>query len=288
MVFSIDRRGQRSTLATRIEAVGFGAGPIAVIFGSVLWVLIPWLCFAIAFWVTGVRIRDPRAWILLGILLGIGELTRAPILDPRGWADIGVAVRLYHQMAVPAWSICMMLFGIYFPQRWRFDRRFPWIKWMIGAPLAAVPLWYAAADAIASINYTAAAPLSLNLPAVNSILTALSFIAPCFFFIGLSDKYRDGSLAPGDRRRIKLLYLGTTAAMTPLFLLTLYSGIFHHRLPQDDDLALALLPLLLFPLTMAYVMCVCVFIAPWMRAWWCARACNTRWRGAASAACRPW
>jgi hypothetical protein len=74
MVFSIDRQGQRSTLATRIEAVGFGAGPIAVIFASMLWLLIPWLCFAIAFWVTGVRIRDPREWILLGILLGIGEL----------------------------------------------------------------------------------------------------------------------------------------------------------------------------------------------------------------------
>jgi phosphoserine phosphatase RsbU/P len=256
MVFSIDRQGQRLTLPTKIDAAGFGAGAIAVIFGSVLWILIPWLCFGIAFWVTGVRIRDPRAWMLLGILLGIGELTRAPILDPRGWADIGVSVRFYHEMAAPAWPICMMLFGIYFPQRWRFDRSFPWIKWAIGAPLVALPLWYSTADAIASINYTAAAPLFFSRPAVNSILTALSFVAPCFFFIGLSDKYRDTSLAPGDRRRLKLLYFGTTAAMTPLFLLIVYTGILYHRLPQDDDLALALLPLLLFPLTMAYVIVV--------------------------------
>ena len=237
----------------------FGTSAIAVIFGSVLLILMPWLCLAIGFWVAEARVRDPRAWMLLGILLGIGEMTRAPVLDSRGWASIGPAVRFYHDMAIPAWSICMMLFGIYFPQRWRFDRRFPWIKWAIGAPLAALPLWYATADAIASINYTAAAPLLFNRPAVNSVLTTLSFIAPCFFFIGLSDKYRDSSLAPGDRRRLKLLYFGTTAAMTPLFLLILFTGIFYHRMPGDgEDLALALsdLALLIFPLTMAYVIVV--------------------------------
>ncbi len=256
MVFSIDRQGRRLTLSAKIDAVEFAAGPIAVAFASVLWLLIPWLCLAIGFWVAEARIRDPRAWMLLGILLGIGEMTRAPVLNPLGWAGTGAAVQFYRDMAIPAWSICMMLFGIYFPQRWRFDRRFPWIKWAIGAPAAALPLWGAAAGAIASVNYPAAAPLFLRVPAVSSIVTALLFIAPCFFFIGISDKYRDTSLTPGDRRRLKLLYFGTTAAMTPLFLLTAYAAVFHHRLPDDDDLALALFPLLIFPLTMAYVIVV--------------------------------
>jgi sigma-B regulation protein RsbU (phosphoserine phosphatase) len=81
-------------------------------------------------------------------------------------------------------------------------------------------------------------------------------LRPASFFIGVSDKYRDTSLTLEDRRRLKLLYFGTTAAMTPLFLLTLYAAIFRHRLPQDDGLAVALLALLIFPLTMAYVIVV--------------------------------
>ncbi len=259
MVFSIERGGQRLTLSTKVGAVAFGTGFIPSAVVSVEWILLPWLCFAIGFWVAEGRIRDPRAWMLLGILLGIGQMTCAPVLDPRGWGGIGIAVRFYRDMAMPVWAISMMLFGIYFPQRWRFDRRFPWIKWAIGAPLIAVALWEAMAAGFASIDYPAAAPLFFHVPAIDSIATALAFFAPCLFFIGLSDKYRDSSLAPADRRRLKLLYFGTTAAMTPLFLLILYTGIFQRRLPGDnEDLALALcnLALLIFPLTMAYVIVV--------------------------------
>jgi sigma-B regulation protein RsbU (phosphoserine phosphatase) len=259
MVFSIDRQGQRFTLTTTIEAVAFGTGYLAIAVVSVLWILTPWLCFGIGFWVAMVRIGDPRAWILLGILLGIGQLTCTPVLDPRGWAGIGVPMQFYRDVSAAAWAICMMLFGIYFPQRWRFDRTFPWIKWMIGAPLAARVLWEATTNAIASIDYPAAAPLLFAVPGADAIATALAFIAPCFFFIGLSDKYRDSSLPAGDRRRIKLLYFGTTTAMTPLFLLILYAGIFHRRLPGNNEnvaLALCNLALLIFPLTTAYVIVV--------------------------------
>jgi len=259
MVFSVERRGQRFTLSTKIGAVAFGTGYIALAIVSVEWILMPWLCFGIGFWVAEERIRDPRAWILLGILLGIAEITSAQILDPRGWGAIGVAVRFYRGMAMPVWAICMMLFGIYFPQRWRVDRRLPWIKWAIGAPLAAISLWDAAITCIAAIDYSAAAPWFLRSPAAASLANALAFGAPCIFFIGLSNKYRDTSLAPGDRRRLKLLYFGTTAALSPLFLLILYTFIFRHRLPGDnEDVALALcnLALLIFPLTMAYAIVV--------------------------------
>ncbi|MGA3236063.1 MAG: SpoIIE family protein phosphatase [Bryobacteraceae bacterium] len=259
MVFSIDRQDRRLTLGVKLDSVRTGTGAVAVAFLSVEWILTPWLCFGIAFWVAEERVRDMRAWLLLGILLGIAEMTATPVLDPRGWGGIGVAVRFYREMAAPVWAICMMLFGIYFPQRWRFDRRFPWIKWAIGAPLAAFSLWSATTSCIAAIDYPAAAPWFLRIPAARGFANALAFVAPCLFFIGLSDKYRDASLAPGDRRRLKLLYFGTTAALSPLFLLILYTGIFHHRLPGDnEDVALALcnLALLIFPLTMAYAIVV--------------------------------
>jgi sigma-B regulation protein RsbU (phosphoserine phosphatase) len=254
MVFSIDRQGERLTLSTKIQAIEFATGPFGILFDSVLLILLPWLCFALGFWVAGVRVRDSRAWLLLGILLGIGEMARPPVLDPRSWGGVGVAVGFYQHISAPVWAICMMLFGIYFPQRWRFDRRFPWVKWAIGAPLLALALWEATTAAIASIDYSAAAQLLLKIPAVDSLEMVLEYIAPCFFFIGLSNKYHDSALAPGDRRRLQLLYFGTTVGITPLFLVGICARIFHQ--PEDDIIALALLALLIFPLTMAYVIVV--------------------------------
>jgi len=61
----------------------------------------PHLCTALGFWVAVVRIRDKQAWLLLAVL----------------------------------WPTTMMLFGIYFPERLGLDRRFPWAKWMVIAPI---------------------------------------------------------------------------------------------------------------------------------------------------------
>ena len=88
MVFSIDRQDRRLTLGVKLDSVRTGTGAVAVAFLSVEWILTPWLCFGIAFWVAEERVRDMRAWLLLGILLGIAEMTATPVLDPRGWAAL--------------------------------------------------------------------------------------------------------------------------------------------------------------------------------------------------------
>src|SRR3984957_5823044 len=44
MAFSIDRHGQRLTIGTKIRPAAFGAGALAIVFRSVLLILLPWLC----------------------------------------------------------------------------------------------------------------------------------------------------------------------------------------------------------------------------------------------------
>jgi len=76
------------------------------------------------------------------------------------------------------------------------------------------------------------------------------------FFLNLSYKLRRAT-ARDDRRRLKLLYLGTTVAFTPLFLLVITTLVFRKSFDESNwAIYPALLMLFVFPLTMAYVIVV--------------------------------
>jgi sigma-B regulation protein RsbU (phosphoserine phosphatase) len=258
VALTVLRAGQKLDFAVRPYIPAFGRSWLSLAFGSLNWIVMPWLCFALGFWVAAMRPRDPRAWIVLGILLSMAEFTNAGILDARSWPGFGMVIYLYHDIG-DLWGIFMLLFGFYFPQRWRFDRYAPWFKWALVAPSGLLALWDIARDALLSANYPEAERLLPYIPAFGTAALVFSLMTPCLFFIALQDRFKDQSLAPDDRRRLRLLYWGCTAALSPLFLLTLFTLIFYHRMPGDQDdllLAISLLAVLLFPLTMAYVLVV--------------------------------
>src|SRR5450432_504319 len=92
------------------------------LFAAVSLLFMPWLCILLGFWVAALRPRDFRAWLVLGILLGLSQLQRQGILDPRAWPTALAAVSMaFREVAVSGWAACMLLFGIYFPVRWRVD-----------------------------------------------------------------------------------------------------------------------------------------------------------------------
>jgi sigma-B regulation protein RsbU (phosphoserine phosphatase) len=217
---------------------------------------LPWLSIPLGFWVAALRPRDLRAWLMLGILLGMSQLIRNANIDPRGWpVPIALPGWVFHVLALNAWAPCMLMFGIYFPHRWRVDERVPWGKWLLLAPLAYTALADSTHDA--ALFWSLAAPTWL--PALpNWLQLAPTLITLSLFFVAISFKFRDPGLPSDDRRRLKLLYAGCTAAMTPFFLLWMYSMIVLHREgPPDNPITgLALAAFILFPLTMAYVVVV--------------------------------
>ncbi len=255
----VARDGQTLSLAVKPHVVDFGASWLASALGAASWLLMPWISFVLGFWVAASRPRDLRAWIVLGVLLGVAEMSNAAALDTAAWPGIGFVLIAYRDLANASWSIFMMLFGFYFPQRWRLDRAMPWLKWALIAPTALLILWDAAQDVVSSANHALYVKLFPQIPFADHLLQPLLIVLPCFFFIGLQDKFKDPSLPRDDQRRLKLLYGGSSAAMTPLFLLVLYTVAFHHRMPNDSEdlaLAIAFLAVLFFPLTMAYVLVV--------------------------------
>jgi len=226
------------------------------LFAAVSYLFMPWLCILLGFWVAALRPRDLRAWLLLGILLGMSQLTSQGILDPRGWpTPVAVVALAYRDVIVGAWGACMMLFGIYFPIRWRLDRRVPWVKWVLLLPLAATALWSTIITGVHAIDEAAAAALPAAFP--SWLEQALIFALTSLFFTALAVKYRDPQLAADDRRRLRLLYWGCTVAMTPSFLLVLYNWLVLHQQPSDSGaMVYAMMAMVLFPITMAYVIVV--------------------------------
>jgi len=250
ITIAVDRAGQRIEAAVKLWPVI----PLTPLPALVTFLLLPWFCLALGAWVTAVRPNDNRAWMMLFILLGITQLQRAGVLNPLGWAEIiGLPATFYQGLVAQLWAISMMLFGFYFPMRGRLDRGSPWIKWLAIIPVSFGGLWDAFYDAgnalrIGSVPHN---------PMPEWLQTTFIFATVSLFFTGLREKYGDPALAPDDRRRLKLLYWGCSAAMLPAFLRFLYAWIFLHRNPSDDAIGVwTNLAEALFPLTMAYVIVV--------------------------------
>ena len=101
-------------------------------------VLMPIVCTALGFWVAAVRVRDGRAWLLLFLMLSVAEFAggdnfhflygRQDFFQPIAAA--------YQPVLANLWPTAMLLFAIYFPDRLPLDRRVPWVKWLVIAPLA--------------------------------------------------------------------------------------------------------------------------------------------------------
>jgi sigma-B regulation protein RsbU (phosphoserine phosphatase) len=226
------------------------------LFAAVSFLFMPWLCILLGFWVAAVRPYDFRAWLVLGILLGLSHLQRQEVLDPRGWPTALAAVSMaFREIVVPGWAASMMLFGIYFPVRWRVDERVPWVKWVLLAPLAVSALWNAIGVAVRTVDAGAGAGIPNIFPQWFEQVPL--FLTISIFFAGISAKYQDRAMAADDRRRLRLLYWGCSLGMTPSLLLLLYSWLILHREPGDGMAAVyTMMAMVLFPITMAYAIVV--------------------------------
>ena len=225
-------------------------------YAAVAWILMPVIAITLGLWVTAARPRDRRAWLMLSILLGMCQVTRFSGLDPLGWGRVlGIPGMLLGSGGVAVWALSMLFFGVHFPQRWSVDRKLPWIKWV----LAAGPIFVLAVVVPGSLAAALDYPLLARLPGRQlSDALFLVFLCPAIsvFFVAISYKYSDPALGADDRRRLKLLYWGCTAGMTPLFLMIMWNLVTAHAPFAGVPYAVALMMVVIFPLTMAYVVVV--------------------------------
>ena len=223
------------------------------IVGLLFLTLLPAFCLLLGFWVVLVRPKDFQAWLLLFLLLGLGSIG----LEGDG---NNIWVKTFRNIFSNQWSLAMFLFGIYFPERWSLDKKYPWAKWLLVVPLGLQILDALIEQTNALIGFDYRDPIFRYLPGgLIGILGVLNIVATSTFFVALGTK--SGMLENKDsRRRLKLLLTGTTIAMMPSFIIVIIGIVrgqqgFFNIVPSWFAIP-ALLLLLLFPLTLAYVIVV--------------------------------
>jgi phosphoserine phosphatase RsbU/P len=251
--------GEASTVSASIVLQPLRPGPpsaLEVTQFAVLNVVMPIVCMALGFWVAAVRVRDRRAWLLLFLLLSIAEFAGGNFHFLYGRQDFFQPIAAaYQPVLANFWPTAMLLFAIYFPEHLRLDRRAPWVKWLVIAPIAirvigTNPVF----EYVARRNPQAALELYGALEPTGGYVgsTYLLFILASLAVM----TYRTFTeRQPDARRRLLLLDAGAVVSLVPAFIfLAFFLG---GRRDFADWIAFPILGFLfLFPLTMAYVIVV--------------------------------
>lgn len=220
--------------------------------------VMPALCILLGFWVAAVRPRDPSAWCLCLIMLFFSVFYFA---DLESWGPIVRDVAAAYRTAVgTAWPIFMLLFGVYFPEPFpgKDPASWKWFKRLLISGLVAFCVLEVIVQVGQLESFASVALLSNALDHLNGVHFLLAFAGTGAFFACTAMK-RSKAVTPDAKRRLKLLYYGSTISMGPACILFVvqaikgspFEGIFPHWLVLSS-----LSLMLLFPVTLAYVIVV--------------------------------
>ncbi|CAN5440068.1 hypothetical protein BH10ACI4_BH10ACI4_28160 [soil metagenome] len=257
-VVYLDRTGQSRTTSIRLVAADLGA-PLnwfhVITQDLFLRLLIPFCCLALGCWVVVAKPHDPDAWLLLGIF----NFFPFVLLPTTFWPGSLVwGGPIWGSILNTIGPLCIMLFGINFPERVRWDVKRPWIKWLVLAPvLALLPL-----DLFFTLGFLlrfdSVRWMTSFFGPVSRFETALVFIAISIFFSAIAQKLGI-TTNPDARRRLRVLYIGSAIANTPIALILLSSlvrGVDMAEGLPNWLFAAAIGVFALFPMTLAYVVVV--------------------------------
>ncbi|MFL6427413.1 MAG: PP2C family protein-serine/threonine phosphatase [Acidobacteriaceae bacterium] len=250
------RRADGSIHRATVHTVGRGASPGFNVEWTIriLLAALPLICLLIGYWVAAARIRDPNAWLLLFLFAAPTVLSDRPNWWPGAWVLwLGAWYNLLQYLMSPA----LFLFGIYFPERWRLDRRFPWGKWLILAPMSACLLLMWALLAIE--NYAAPELGTWSAHAsfwFDHIVNPLNLACVILYVVAVLDKLRSATSAD-VRRRMQVLAFGSILGLGSLLLVFILLP--HFGIQPNKYLWITLPGYLLFfaaPFSFAYVVVV--------------------------------
>lgn len=247
--------GATSKIEIPLQTLHTGPASVPIWVGTIaLRGVFPLLCLMVGFWVVAAKPQDWNAWLLLGIMASFEFLlpqpvSTGPLLGPALFWSLLV------QMCLPLW---MMLFGIYFPDRWPLDARFPWAKWIILIPsflFFAGLCWFTYTKFFNFDAGTHYLPIFALLDRSETVLQVLAI--SIYFFAAV---YKAVTATDRDtRRRLTILNTGTFIGLTPAFFLVMYS-LFRERdfgvgVPQWL-VVFAVICQTAFPFSLAYIVIV--------------------------------
>ncbi len=224
----------------------------------VIKLVMPAFCILLGFWVVAVRPRDPSAWFLCFIMLFFSVLYGPGV---ESWGPIVRDVARAYRVAISnSWPIFMLLFGVYFPEPFPGKESFAW-KWSKRVVISVLVV-FTILNVVVQLgqleDFAAVASLSAVLERLTKLQFVFSFSATGAFFACVGAKMRK-AVTPDAKRRLKLMYAGSIVSMGPaciLFVAQVFKGGQLEQIFPEWFVFLALVLMLLFPITLAYVIVV--------------------------------
>ena len=215
-------------------------------------ILLPIVSLGVGYWVVAARPGDLNAWFVLIVLSNTEAFFGN--LDWRWWPNPWFAI-------LGGWWVAMatlgdpalVLLGIYFPERWRVDVRWPWAKWLMLVPLLAgfpSALLYVYVNSFVASWGPAITPAAFYF---NHVVHVLSAIVNIVFWVAIFDKMRSATTADA-RRRLRVLAIGSAISLGPvefIFVVFPLLGLDPHH---NSLYELIVLFYVIFILTLAYVL----------------------------------
>jgi sigma-B regulation protein RsbU (phosphoserine phosphatase) len=232
-----------------------GPGEIARV--AALDVLLPLFFLGVGFTVAWFKPEDRAAWILLLMMQTFSNLGTADAAFARLGGFAGTLCAFWQDFLRSNWSVSMAAFAIAFPERPPLDLRLPWLKWILFGPMVvAAAITASMTLSIADFGWGQSAR-AVFLPIARPSFLLVYFSVSVFFFtLGV----KVGTTTnPDASRRLKILLLGATLGMTPAGIIATIALVtgrgWSQGLPDVIGL-IAVLMMMIFPLTLAYVVIV--------------------------------
>jgi phosphoserine phosphatase RsbU/P len=223
--------------------------------------LLPAVSLLLGFWVALRRPYDPMAWLLLVLMLSFPHILTN--FYPEGWAPgLREAGVLYEYILEAAFPISLFLFGRFFPEQFPpgtlYDKIWRGLFWLCAIPSAILSLAGVVVTVAGLSDYRSVTGLRDVLKPFDSIEEILAYLLIASFFFAMGAKF-GLSQSPDAKRRLRFLSWGAIAAFTPVILPVLYAR-FLGKTPNEIFppwfIGLMVMPLVLFPLTLTYVIVV--------------------------------
>ncbi|HSM79709.1 MAG TPA: GAF domain-containing SpoIIE family protein phosphatase, partial [Bryobacteraceae bacterium] len=167
----------------------------------------------------------------------------------------------YNSAMNQSWPVWMVLFGLYFPERFpagKWRKATTLLGWVVVAPLslaAVIGTWVSVRSVGSYQSVEAIVRVSERLDTLETVLTYTALAA---FLAALVVKYFL-AISRDAKRRLRIVYLGSFISLAPALGMNLVANA-RHTIAQDIFPAwfvlFALFAIVLFPLTFAYVIVV--------------------------------
>ena len=220
-------------------------------------IVLPLFFLGVGFTVVWFKPEDKPAWLLLLMMLTFSNLASSGPAFERLGPVPGALSAVWLSFFASSWALAMAAFAIAFPEPLPLHQRSPWLKWVLFAPFLATIVVTAGTN-LAIYDFSWGLWFLEIGREIGRFALWLTYATVSVFFWTLGIKVGT-TKNPDALRRLRILLTGAAVAMTPagvLATIALVTGSSYGSTAPDAVRLVAVLMMLVFPLTLAYVVIV--------------------------------